>query len=378
MLKPWPLWAMPKISLTPTPLLRWKCALAPEGEGLFTLPPPGEGPGMRERKHRNKFSKWPLARIIAIGIPLSAANAAAQPYPTKPVRVVVPYAAGGLPDTMTRLVATRLTEALKQQFVIDNRPGAGGIGACELVARANADGYTLLVADVGQTAINPALYAKLPYDPLKDFAPVSIMGTSAQFIAAHVSVPANTLNELIALAKAKPGALRYGSGGIGSLHHLSMEALNGPLGLKLVHVPYKGTAQSVPALISGEVSLAMSALPSLAPHRAGGRIKLLAVNTLKRSAQAPDVPTVAEVTGIKDFDYPPVIGILAPSATPRAIVNLLSASIAQAVRHRDIVQRYTTLGIDPVGSSPEEYAAQNRTDFVKYAKLVKAAGVKAE
>ncbi len=323
----------------------------------------------------------PESRLLQTAILFSvliAINVAAQPYPAKPVRIVVPYAAGGLPDTMTRLVVTRLTETLKQQFVIDNRPGAGGIGACELVARANADGYTLLVADVGQTAINPALYARLPYDPVKDFAPVSIMGTSAQFIAAHAAVPANTLSELIALAKAKPGALRYGSGGIGSLHHLSMEALNGPLGLNLIHVPYKGTAQSVPALISGEVSLAMSALPSLAPHRAGGRIKLLAVNTLKRSAQAPDVPTVAEVTGIKDFDYPPVIGIMAPAATPRTTVGLLSNAIARAVHHSDVAQRYATLGIDAVGSSPDEYAAQNRTDFDKYARVVKAAGVRAD
>ena len=318
------------------------------------------------------------SRLALIALTFCAASALAQSYPTKPVRVVLPFAAGGLPDTMMRMVAPRLSESLRQQFVIDNRPGAGGIGACELAARATADGYTLLLADVGQTAINPALYAKLPYDPVKDFTAVSLLGTSAQFIAAHASVPANTLTELIALAKAKPGSLRYGSGGIGSLHHLSMEALNGPLKLNFVHVPYKGTAQSVPALISGEVSLAMSALPSLAPHRAGGRIKLLAVNTLKRSAQAPDVPTVAEVTGIKDFDYPPVIGILAPSATPRALVNLLSSSIAQAVRHQDVVQRYTTLGIDPVGSTPEEYAAQNRTDFVKYAKVVKAARLNAE
>jgi len=312
--------------------------------------------------------------VIAV---LAATRAVAQ-YPDKPVRVVVPYAAGGLPDTMTRLAATRLTETFKQQFVIDNRPGAGGIGACELVARANADGYTLLVADVGQTAINPALYARLPYDPIKDFAPVSILGTSAQFIAANAALPANTLAELIALAKAKPGTLRYGSGGIGSLHHLSMEALNGPLHLNLVHVPYKGSAQSVPALLSGEVSLALSALPSIAQHRAAGRIKLLAVNTLKRSLQAPDVPTVAEVTGIKDFDYPPVIGILAPRATPRAIIVKLSAAIAQAVHAPQVTQRYAALGIDPVGSTPEAYAAQNRVDMVKYARAVKAAGIKAE
>jgi len=328
----------------------------------------------------------PGAPLAIMGMALVATSAAAQPaspgsgpaYPTKPMRVVVPYAAGGLPDTMTRLVATRLTETLKQQFVIDNRPGAGGIGACELVARASADGYTLLVADVGQTAINPALYARLPYDPVKDFAPVSIMGTSAQFIAAHASMPANTLADLITLAKAKPGALRYGSGGIGSLHHLTMEALKGPLGLNIVHVPYKGTAQSVPALISGEVSLALSALPAVAAHRTAGRVKLLAVNTIKRSAQAPDVPTVAEITGIKDFDYPPVIGILAPSATPRAIVYLLSNAIAQAVHHREVTQRYTVLGIEPLGSTPEEYAAQNRIDIEKYAKVVKAAGVRAE
>ena len=339
-----------------------------------------------QRQNAGPFQTRMIITALTFAMAVVATNTFAQTpsassvqaYPAKPVRIVVPYAAGGLPDTMTRLVATRLTETLKQQFVIDNRPGAGGIGACELVARANADGYTLLVADVGQTAINPALYAKLPYDPVKDFAAVSIMGTSAQFIAAHASVPANTLNELIALAKAKPGSLRYGSGGIGSLHHLSMEALNGPLKLGLVHVPYKGTAQSVPAVISGEVSLAMSALPSLAPHRAGGRIKLLAVNTLKRSAQAPDVPTVAEVTGIKDFDYPPVIGILAPSATPRAVITLVSNAIAQAVRHPDVTQRYTTLGIDPVGSTPDEFAAYFRAELAKWAQTVKTAKIQIE
>ncbi len=317
--------------------------------------------------------------LVALSaLALHTTSVSAQSYPSKPVRVVVPYAAGGLPDTMTRLVATRLAETLRQPFVIDNRPGAGGISACELVARANADGYTLLVADVGQTAINPALYAKLPYDPVRDFAAVSIMGTSAQFIAVHASVPASTLIELMTLAKAKPDTLRYGSGGIGSLHHLSMEALNGPLKLGLVHVPYKGTGQSIPALLSGEVALVMAALPAIAAHRAAGRVKLLAVNTLKRSTQAADVPTVAEVTGIRDFDYPPVIGILAPAATPRALVNRLSNDIAQAVKQRDVAQRYLTLGIDPVGSTAEEYAAQNRADVEKYARVVKAAGLKAE
>ena len=304
--------------------------------------------------------------------------AAAQEYPSRPVRMVVPYAAGGLPDTMTRLAAVKITETLGQQVVVDNRPGAGGIGACELVARGNADGYTLLVADVAQTAINPALYAKLPYDTLKDFAPVSLMGTSAQFLTANASVPANSLPELIKLAKGKPGALRYGSGGIGSVHHLSMEALKTPLGLDITHVPYKGNGVAIPAMISGEVALVFSALPAIEAHIKTGRVKLLAVNTQKRSPQAPNVPTVSEVTGIKDYDYPPAIGVLAPAKTPKAVVNKLAEAIARGVRHPEVAGRYVTHGIEPMGNSPAEYLAQTRIDIAKYAKAVKAAGVKVE
>ena len=306
------------------------------------------------------------------------ASAGAQDFPTKPVRVVVPYAAGGLPDTMTRLAAVRMTEYFGQQVVVDNRAGAGGIGACELVAHAIPDGYTLLIVDVAQTAINPALYAKLPYDTLKDFAAVSLMGTSAQFLSANASVPANTLPELIKLVKAKPGQLRYGSGGIGSVHHLSMEALKTPLGLDIIHVPYKGNGQAIPAMIGGEVALVFSALPAIEGHLKSGRVKLLAVNTLKRSPQAPDVPTVTEVTGIKDYDYPPAIGVLAPAKTPQAVINRIAAVIAKAVQHPDTASRYTSLGIDPVGNTPEQYAAQIRIDIAKYAKAVKASGVKVD
>jgi tripartite-type tricarboxylate transporter receptor subunit TctC len=319
------------------------------------------------------------ALVLLCAASLSAVTpAGAQQYPVRPVRVVVPYAAGGLPDTMIRIASPRLVETFGQQFVVDNRAGAGGIAGCELVARATPDGYTLLIADVGQTAINPAVYSKLPYDTLRDFAPVSIMGTSAQFLVAHASVAANTLPELITLAKGKPGQLRYGSGGIGSVHHLSMEALKTPLGLDIVHVPYKGTGQAVPALIGGEVALLFAALPSIAPHVKAGRLRLLAVNTIKRSAQAPDVPTIAEVTGIRDYDYPPEIGVLAPAKTPKAVVNRLAQAIARAVRHAETVSRYTALGIDPVGNTPEQYAAQIRIDIAKYYKAVKAAGVKVD
>jgi tripartite-type tricarboxylate transporter receptor subunit TctC len=325
-----------------------------------------------------RHSPSAIGITLAAALLLFAAAAVGQSYPARPVRVVVPYAAGGLPDTMARIAAPRLVEAFGQQFVVDNRPGAGGIGGCELVARAAPDGYTLLVADVGQTAINPAVYSKLPYDTLRDFAPVSIMGTSAQFLVAHSSVPANTLPELIALAKSKPGQLRYGSGGIGSVHHLSMEALKTPLGLDIVHVPYKGTGQAVPALIGGEVALLFSALPSIAPHIKAGRLKLLAVNTIKRSQQAPDIPTIAEVTGIRDYDYPPEIGVLAPVKTPKAVIDRLAQAIAAAMRHPETVGRYTALGIDPVGNTPEQYAAKIRVDIAKYAKAVKAAGVKVD
>ncbi len=320
--------------------------------------------------------KW-LVTVIA-GAAAWIGAAGAQDYPTRPVRVVVPYAAGGLPDTMTRLASTRMTEILGQQIVVDNRPGAGGIGACDLVAHANPDGYTLLIVDVAQTAINPALYSKLPYDTLRDFTPVSLMGTSAQFLTANASVPANTLPELIKLVKGKPGQMRYGSGGIGSVHHLSMEALKTPLGLDIVHVPYKGNGQAIPAMIGGEVALVFSALPAIEGHLKTGRVKLLAVNTIKRSPQAPNVPTVSEVTGIQDYDYPPAIGVLAPAKTPKAVVNRIAAAVAKAVNHPDTASRYTALGIDSVGNTPEQYAAQIRIDIVKYAKAVKTSGVKVE
>lgn len=319
---------------------------------------------------------WLLTLLT--GAVACAGAAGAQDYPTRPIRMVVPYSAGGLPDTMTRLAAVKITEILGQQVVVDNRPGAGGIGACELVARSTPDGYTLLIADVAQTAINPALYAKLSYDTLRDFAPVSLMGTSGQFLTANASVPANSLKELIALVKAKPGQFRYGSGGIGSVHHLSMEALKTPLGLDIVHVPYKGNGVAIPAMIGGEVALVFSALPAIEAHIKSGRVKLLAINTLKRSPQAPNVPTVGEVTGIRDYDYPPAIGVLAPANAPKAVVNKLAAAIAKAVHHPEVAGRYVTLGIEPVGNTPAQYLAQTRIDIAKYAKAVKAAGVKVE
>jgi tripartite-type tricarboxylate transporter receptor subunit TctC len=310
---------------------------------------------------------------VALGQSAFAQDAS---FPSKSVRMIVPYAPGGLPDTMARIMAQRMSESMGQQVVIENRPGAGGIAACEAVARAAPDGYTLLIADVGQVAINPALYPKLPYDPQKDFVPISLIGTSTLFLAAHVSVPADSLAELIRFVRANPGKLNYGSSGNGSIMHLATEVLKAELGLDIVHVPYKGTGQSIPALIGGQVSLAYSALPSLAAHIKTGGVKLLAASTARRSPQAPEVPTVAEVTGIRDYHFNPEIGLLAPAGTSATIVARLAAEVARAVRHPDTVRRYNALGIDPVGGTPEEYAATIRASIDKYARAVKLSGAK--
>jgi tripartite-type tricarboxylate transporter receptor subunit TctC len=301
--------------------------------------------------------------------------AAAQDYPHRPIRVIVPYAAGGLPDTMARLVGAKMAEALGQQMVVENRGGAGGIVGTTEVVKAPPDGYALLVADVGQIAINPHLFAKLPYDPLKDLVGVSLMGTSALYLVAHSSVPANSMAELIALIRAQPGKLSYGSSGTGSIHHLATEALKVGLGLDIVHVPYKGAGQSVPALLGGQVALLYAALPTIEGHYRSGKVKILAVSTPQRSAQTPEVPTVAEA-GLPGYDFVAEIGLYAPAGTPHDIVAKLSAHAARAVKQPEVVQRFKQLGIDAVGSTPEALAAQNRLNYEKYARVVKASGAK--
>ena len=311
--------------------------------------------------------------VLVLG--LFAAAACAQEYPNRPIRVIVPYAAGGLPDTIARLVGQRMGESLGQQMVVENRGGAGGIVGTSEVAKAVPDGYVLLVADVGQIAINPHLFAKLPYDPLKDLTGVSLIGTSALYLVAHPSVAANSMQELIALVKSQPGKLSYGSSGTGSIHHLATEALKVGLGLDIVHVPYKGTGQSVPALLGGQVALLYAALPSIEGHFKAGKVKILAVSTPQRSPQTPEVPTVAE-SGVPGYDFVAEIGLYAPSGTPPSVLAKLSAQAARAVKQPELLERFKQLGIDPVGSTPEALAQQNRANFDKYAKVVKASGAK--
>jgi tripartite-type tricarboxylate transporter receptor subunit TctC len=321
------------------------------------------------------MTPWTAFAAAAFAAVFAAPLAAQDAYPSKPIRWVVPYSAGGLPDTMARVIGQRLAANLGQQVTIENRGGAGGIPGTEAVARAAPDGYTFLVADVGQVAINPHLYAKLPYDPARDLAPVTLLGVANLFLVANEAVPVKDFGELVALARAKPGSLNYGSSGVGSIHHLSMESLKAALGLSIVHIPYKGTGQSIPALVAGDVALAYAAMPSIAAHVKSGRVKVLAVSTAKRSPTAPDVPTVAEL-GIPGYDFAPEIGLLAPAGTPPAVVARMSQEVAKALRSPEVAQRFAQLDIVPVGNSPAEYAAQIRAADAKYAAAVKVSGAR--
>jgi tripartite-type tricarboxylate transporter receptor subunit TctC len=259
--------------------------------------------------------------------------------------------------------------------LVENKPGANSGIAADFVARSAPDGYTLLVTDNSTTAINPFLYAKLPYDA-KDLAPVSLVARAPLFLAVHPSVSANSFQELVALVKAKPGQFAYGSSGIGSTHHLCMEYLKSALGLEITHVPFKGTGQSVPAAVAGQVTMVFSAYPSLAAYAKDGRVKLLAANSLERAAFAPDIPAISEI--LPGFDFAPTIGIFAPRETPPAIIAKISTDATEVVRMPDTVSRMVNLGIAAVGTTPEAYAASLRADAERYARAIKDSGAKAE
>jgi tripartite-type tricarboxylate transporter receptor subunit TctC len=319
-----------------------------------------------------------LARLLSCFtlFAASAAQAQAQAWPAKPVRMLVPYPPGGGPDVVARIVGQRLSEVFGQQFVVENRPGAGGISAAELAAKSPADGYLLFFSDIQQLAINPHLFSRLPYDPTRDFAPVTLAVTMPLYVVAQPSLQVNSLADLVALAKARPGKLSYGSSGIGSIHHIAMESLKSALGIDIVHVPYKGAGQSVPAFIAGDVSLVVSALPALAPYVKTGQAKLLAVTTLRRAMHAPEVPAVSEL--VPGYDFSSEMGVVVPAGTAPAIVAKLSTEIAQALRQGDTVQRLHTLGLIPLGTTPEGYSENIRGNLEKFSKAVRISGARAE
>ena len=295
-------------------------------------------------------------------------------YPDRPLRFVVPYSAGGLPDTVARIFAQRVGERVGQSIVVDNKPGANGVVAAQALAAVPADGYTFLVTDGSMFSINPAIYKNLGYDYKRDFVPVSLAARAPLFLAVHPKTGVNTLQEFIALARARPGTLNYGSSGIGSSHHLTMEALKAALGLDVQHVPFKGSSQSVPALIGGQVDVAFSALPSLSGFVKTGKVKLLATNGAKRSPYEPDVPAIAEI--VPGFDFAVVVGVLGARGTPAAAIERLSSEIEAVAHMPDTIQLLATSGVDAVGSRPAEYGRAVLEENERLAKAIVVAGIK--
>jgi len=302
---------------------------------------------------------------------MAAAPALAQQYPVKPIRFVT----GGGPDAMARILGPKFTAAWGQQVVVEERGGGGGMISAETVARASPDGYTLLLA-TGTHTINPNFF-KLSYDMTRDFAPVTLLGTIPFVLSVHPAVPATTVDELVKLARAKPGELNYGSGGNGSPGHLIGEMFKSRTGVNIVHVPYKTVAQGVTALIGEQVQVNFVVGPSAVPQIRAGRIRPLAVTTAKRSASLPEVPTIAEA-GLAGFDAPAWNGVLVPARTPRPVIAQLHAEIVKDLKLPDVLERITALGFEPVGSTPEEFGVFLKAELAKWAKVAKEIGAKAE
>jgi len=305
----------------------------------------------------------------------ATAPVAAQQYPNRPVRFVVPFSPGGSTDTLARTVSLKLSDVIGQQVVVDNRPGANGNIGMEIVARAAPNGYTIVLGYIANLAIDPSLYEKLPYDPVKDYAPITQLASSPNVLVAHPSLPARNLKELIALAKAKSGQINFASAGVGSVGHLTGELLNNLAGIKMVHVPYKGSGQAVTDLLGGHVQLMFSGFSSTLPHIKSGKLRPLVVTGAQRSAALPDVPTIAE-SGFPKFEATAWYGVLAPAKTPKPIVARLHDEIVKVLHLPEVKERLGSLGFEIVGSTPEQFAVYIKSEIGKWAKVVKASGAK--
>jgi len=304
-----------------------------------------------------------------------AGAAAAQSYPNRPVRLVVPFAAGGSTDMVARALAPKLNEIFGQTFIVDNRPGGGTVIGTEAVARSPADGYSLLVVPAPFT-INPSLLPKLPYDPINDFTPITLINTTPLVVVVNPSVPARNVKELIALAKSKPGTLNFGSSGTGGSNHLAGELFNAMAGVKMLHVPYKGNAPALTDLVGGHVDLIFNGLTSAYPMIKANRLRPIAMTSLKRSAVLPEVPTLDE-SGLKGFEAVAWNGLSGPAKTPPEAVEKLSGAIRKVLANPDMRERLKSEGSDPVGSTPAEFAKFLRDEVTKWAKVIKLSGAKA-
>jgi tripartite-type tricarboxylate transporter receptor subunit TctC len=315
--------------------------------------------------------------VMASAASTSTAMAQTAGYPGKPIRLVIPYPPGGGSDTIGRPLAQKLAEQLGQQVVVDNRGGANGNIGMEAVARSAPDGYTIVLALTAQLAVNPALYGKVPYDPVRDYAPITLLGTGTYILVVHPSLPVKSVKELIALAKARPGQIAYSSSGNGSGGHLAAELLNSMAGVRMLHVPYKGGGPALMDLIAGQVQILFATQLASWPHVQSGRIRALAVSTAKRPASLPGLPTIAEAA-LPGYDSGVWYGILAPAGTPHEIIQKLNHEIVRALDHPDYRSLLVNNGIDPIGSPPEELGQYIRSELVKWAKVVKDAAVRVD
>ena len=315
------------------------------------------------------------ARLFLLLFALSAATAGAatETFPVKPIRFISPFAPGGGNDTISRALTQVMTKNVGQTVIVDNRPGANTIIGMEIVAKAPPDGYTLIMTS-SSLAINAALYPKLPYDSARAFAPVSLIASSPLVAVVHPSLPAKSIRDLIGLAKAKPGELFYPVSGVGNISHLAGELFNLLAGVKLVSVPYKGSAPGLNDLLGGRLSVGFNSALATMPHLKSGKLRALAVTGSSRSAGMPDVPTVAEA-GLRGYEASTWYGVLAPAGTPGPVIQLLSIELGKALRSDEVKGTLSAQGLDLVGSTPEQFAAYIRTEMVKWAKVVKATGM---
>jgi len=314
---------------------------------------------------------------IGLGLALqSRAQPSAQPFPNKPMRIVVTFTTGGAPDIIARILGERMSTVWGQPVVIDNKPGSGGNIGADFVAKSPPDGHTIVVGTVGTHSINGALYPKMPYDMVKDFAPVSLVATTPNMLVINNEVPAKTLRELIDLGK-KEGKMSFASSGSGTSIHVSGELFKSMTGIDMTHIPYKGRASAIPDLLGGRVTMMFDNMPSSLPLVREGKLRALGVTSQKRSPAAPEIPTIAEA-GLPGFEAVSWFAVFAPSGTPKPIVDKLQTEISRILKMPDVAKRLNDIGLDPVGSTAEELAAYQRTEIIKWAKVVKDSGATAE